>query len=167
MNVIVAEKCGFCPGVRNAITLAYETLSKERIVYSLGPIIHNQDVVNELSEKGLKTVDSINQIPSGTVLIRSHGATKQQLNRIRDKGLRIVDATCVLVKRVQKIGQQLHEEGYKVVIIGDENHPEVQAVVGYAEDVAVIGRAADLDKLSQHKKLGVICQTTQSPDHFA
>ena len=112
-------------------------------------------------------VDSIDIIQSGTVLIRSHGATLDELDRINQKGLKIVDATCVLVKRVQKIAQQLYDEGYKVVMIGDKNHPEVKAVVGYTEDVEVVATEEDLDKLNNKKKLGVICQTTQSPGHFA
>lgn len=167
MNVLVAEKCGFCPGVRNAINLAKKTLEQQRDVSSLGHIIHNEDVVSQLSQDGLKTVDSIDAIEYGTVLIRSHGATQEELDKINQKGLEIVDATCVLVKRVQKIARQLHKEGYKVVIIGDKNHPEVKAVVGFAEDVEVVGSPEDLDKLSKNSKLGVICQTTQSPDHFA
>lgn len=164
---MVAEKCGFCPGVRNAINLAKETLEQERDVSSLGHIIHNEDVVSQLSEDGLKTVDSIDAIQYGTVLIRSHGATQEELDKIRLKGLNTVDATCVLVKRVQKIARQLHEEGYQVVIIGDENHPEVKAVVGFSQDVQVVASPEDLDKLSKSRKLGVICQTTQSPGHFA
>ncbi|MHC5155800.1 MAG: 4-hydroxy-3-methylbut-2-enyl diphosphate reductase [Planctomycetota bacterium] len=154
MKVLVAEKCGFCPGVRTAINLAQKTLAGDNKVYSLGHIIHNEDMVNQLSEAGLSTVDSIENIESGTVLIRSHGATLAELDQIHQKGLKIVDATCVLVKRVQKIARQLNEEGYKVVIIGDKNHPEVKAVVGFAN-------------ISLNKKLGIICQTTQSPDHFA
>lgn len=167
MKVLVAEKCGFCLGVKNAITLAKETLVKQEKVYSLGPIIHNKEVVEELSRAGLETVESVDEILSGTVLIRSHGATKEQLQKIGTKQVNIVDATCVLVKRLQKISHKLNENGYKVVIIGDENHPEVQAIVGYAENVVVIGSEADLEKLSGHGKLGIICQTTQSPDHFA
>ncbi|MHC5083418.1 MAG: 4-hydroxy-3-methylbut-2-enyl diphosphate reductase [Planctomycetota bacterium] len=167
MKVLVAEKCGFCPGVRNAINLAKKTLDKETDVSSLGHIIHNKDVVDQLSEDGLTTVDSIDDIESGTVLIRSHGATLDELNEIDQKGLKTVDATCVLVKRVQKIARQLHEEGYKVVMIGDKDHPEVKAVVGYTEGVEVVATQEDLDKISNKKKLGVICQTTQSPDHFA
>jgi len=89
------------------------------------------------------------------------------LDRIRDKGLRIVDATCVLVKRVQKIARQLNEEGYKVVMIGDKDHPEVKAVVGSTNDVEVVAIPQDLDNINLDGKLGVICQTTQSPDHFA
>lgn len=166
MKVLVAEKCGFCPGVKSAIQLAHETLAKYDVVYSLGEIIHNADIVKELAADGLKCVDSVDQIDTGTVLIRSHGATVQQLQEIRKKGLNIVDATCVLVKRVQKITKQLSEERYKVIIIGDENHPEVKAVVGFADDVAVIADESDLHNLSGHGKLGIICQTTETPDHF-
>ena len=167
MKVLVAEKCGFCLGVNNAIQMAKKTLAEKQIVYSLGPIIHNEDIVNELAQAGLKTVNSIEQINSGTVLIRSHGATEEQLRQIKQKNLQIVDATCVLVKRLQKISQKLNEEGYKVVIIGDKDHPEVQAIVGCADKVVVIGTEKDLGQLSGHDKLGIICQTTQSPDHFA
>ncbi|MCE5185989.1 MAG: 4-hydroxy-3-methylbut-2-enyl diphosphate reductase [Planctomycetaceae bacterium] len=167
MKVLVAEKCGFCPGVRNAINLARQTLETDTKVSSLGHIIHNEDVVKQLSAAGLETVDSIDAINSGTVLIRSHGATLEEFEKIKAKGLKIVDATCVLVRRVQKIASQLNEEGYKVLMIGDAGHPEVKAVVGYAQDVEVIGSEADLDKLSLRKKIGIICQTTQSPDHFA
>jgi 4-hydroxy-3-methylbut-2-enyl diphosphate reductase len=169
MKVLVAEKCGFCPGVRTAINLAQKTLEdeKEDKVYSLGHIIHNEDVVNQLSEAGLCTVDSIENINSGTVLIRSHGATVAELDKIREKGLKIVDATCVLVKRVQKIARLLNQEGYKVVMIGDKDHPEVKAGVGPTEDVEVVAAPGDFDKIINKKKLGVICQTTESPDHFA
>jgi 4-hydroxy-3-methylbut-2-enyl diphosphate reductase len=167
MEVLVAEKCGFCPGVRNAITLAKKTLQEQKEVHSLGPIIHNDDVVRQLAQAGLKAVDSVDFISTGTVLIRSHGATKKELETLEKKGVHIVDATCVLVKRVQKIARVLHEEGYKVVIIGDKNHPEVKAVVGSAPDVEVVGNESDLDKIRNHNKLGVICQTTQSPDFFA
>ena len=166
MKVLVAKKCGFCPGVKSAIQLAHQTLDKHDVVYSLGEIIHNADIVNELAADGLRSADSVDQIDNGTVLIRSHGATVHQLEQIREKGFNVVDATCVLVKRVQKIVKQLSEEGYKVVIIGDENHPEVKAVVGFAADVAVIADESDLHNLSIGGKLGVICQTTETPDHF-
>jgi 4-hydroxy-3-methylbut-2-enyl diphosphate reductase len=166
MKVRVAEKCGFCAGVKNAITLARQTVAQRGTVYSLGPIIHNREVVDELAEAGLETVESVDEISSGTVLIRSHGATRRQLKEIDSKGLEVVDATCVLVKRLQRLARALNEEGYKVAMIGDKHHPEVEAVVGYAENVAVIGSSEDVEKLSGHEKLGVICQTTQSPDHF-
>ncbi len=167
MNVIVAEKCGFCPGVTNAISTAEKILQREKDVYSLGPIIHNRDVVDRLARAGLKTVDSVEEIPSGTVLIRSHGAAPAQIARMKEKGLKIIDATCVLVKRVQKIAKELSDAGYKVVVIGDKNHPEVQAVVGCAADVVVIADESDLGKLARGGRFGIICQTTQSPEYFS
>ena len=168
MKVLVAEKCGFCLGVKNAISMAEKTLDacKER-VYSLGPIIHNEDVVQRLAKNGLKTVDSLDEIENGTVLIRSHGVTPQQMEQIKEKGLNIVDATCVLVKRVQKIVSELSEAGYEVVVIGDKNHPEVKAVVGCASKVTVIADKKDLANIPVNKKLGVVSQTTQSARHFS
>jgi (E)-4-hydroxy-3-methyl-but-2-enyl pyrophosphate reductase len=167
MKVVVAEKCGFCPGVRNAISTAERILAEEKNVYSLGPIIHNKDVVERLAKAGLKTVDSVEEIPSGTVLIRSHGAAPEQIAKIEEKGLKIVDATCILVKRVQRIARELDDAGYKVVVVGDRNHPEIQAVVGCAGDVSVVAVEADLDNLPKNARLGVVCQTTQSREHFA
>lgn len=166
MKVLVAEKCGFCHGVRNAISVAKEILAQENEVYSLGPIIHNKDMVERLAQSGLKTVSKVQDIHSGTVLIRSHGAAPKQIARLKEKGLKIVDATCILVKRVQHIAGELEKQGYKVVIIGEENHPEVKAVVGCAGDVIVIADESDLHKLPEHARLGVVCQTTQNPDHF-
>ena len=166
MNVLVAEKCGFCHGVRNAISVAEQILADENDVYSFGPIIHNSDVVERLAKCGLKTVSQVEDIHSGTVLIRSHGAAPKQVKKLKDRGLKIVDATCVLVKRVQHIAGELEEQGYQVVIIGEENHPEVQAVVGCAKDVIVIADESDLNRLPQNARLGVVCQTTQNPEHF-
>jgi len=169
MKVLVAEKCGFCHGVRNAISVAEKTLAHEKgesPVYSFGPIIHNKDEVERLAKVGLKTVDAVQQIQSGTVLIRSHGAAPEQIARLEEKGLNIVDATCILVKRVQHIAKELADDGYEVVIIGDEDHPEVQAVMGCATDVVVIGDENDLHKLPQNARLGIVCQTTQNPEHF-
>ncbi len=166
MKVVVSQNCGFCHGVRNAINMAEKTLSEHKNVYSLGPIIHNKDEVERLAKDGLKTVDTIEHIPSGTVIIRSHGAAPEQLEKLREKGLNIVDATCVLVKKVQQIAKELEGDGYKVVVIGDANHPEVRAVVGCAAEVIVVADKSDLCKLRGRMKLGIVCQTTQSPERF-
>jgi 4-hydroxy-3-methylbut-2-enyl diphosphate reductase len=166
MEVIVAEKCGFCHGVRNAISIAEKILKEESDVYSLGPIIHNKDEVERLAKAGLKTVGSAEEIESGTVLIRSHGAAPKEIAGLKEKGIKIVDATCVLVKRLQEVAKGLGQDGYKVVIIGDENHPEVQGVVGCAKDVIVVADESDLHRLPGNAKLGAVCQTTESPEHF-
>jgi (E)-4-hydroxy-3-methyl-but-2-enyl pyrophosphate reductase len=169
MKVIVAEKCGFCPGVRNAISTAEKVLARQggkEPVYSLGPVIHNPNEVQRLALAGLHTVESVNQIPSGTVLIRSHGAAPDQIEQLKAKGMTIIDATCVLVKRLQKIAQQLEEEGYQVVIIGEANHPEVRAVKGHLKNALVITDKEDLSKIPSGGRLGIVCQTTQSPEQF-
>jgi 4-hydroxy-3-methylbut-2-enyl diphosphate reductase len=169
MKVLVAAKCGFCPGVRNAISTAEKVLAEvgpQEQVYSLGPIIHNEDVVERLANAGLRTVTSADEIDSGTVVIRSHGVAPQELDRLRAKNLRIVNATCVLVRHVQEIAKQLEEEGYEVVIIGEENHPEVQGVMGCVRHMVVVAEEGDLDKLPSGRRLGIVCQTTQSPEHF-
>ena len=166
MKVIVAENCGFCHGVKNAISTAEEILKQEDEVYCLGSIIHNKDVVEQLAKAGLKTVDDVEKIKSGTVLIRSHGAAPAQIDKLKEKGLKIIDATCVLVKQVQKIATQLEAQGYKVVVIGDVNHPEVQAVVGCVSNVAVIADESDLHELPENEKLGIVCQTTKGPEYF-
>jgi 4-hydroxy-3-methylbut-2-enyl diphosphate reductase len=166
---MVAEKCGFCPGVRNAISTAEQILAQSdgsEPVYCLGPIIHNKDVVARLACAGLRTVESVDDVDSGTVLIRSHGVAPKELDRLREKGLHIVDATCVLVKRVQQIAKQLEQEGYEVVIIGEESHPEVQGVTGCVGDVVVVADENDLGKLPRDGRLGIVCQTTQSPEHL-
>jgi len=166
MKVLVAEKCGFCHGVRNAISMAEKVLAQEKKVYSLGSIIHNRDEVERLAKAGLKTVERVEEIRSGTVIVRSHGAAPEQIAKLKEKGIDIVDATCILVKRVQHIADELERDGYKVVIIGDENHPEVRAVMGCVKDAIVIADESDLHKLPSDANLGVVCQTTQSPDYF-
>jgi len=167
MEVIVAKKCGFCPGVTNAISIAEDLLAEKGNIYSLGPIIHNPDVVESFADKGLKTVDDIDEIEEGsTVLIRSHGAAPAQIEQLKAKGARIVDATCVLVKRLQQKAIDLEKAGYEVVVIGDKNHPEVKGVVGCVENVVVVASKDDLCNLPKNKKLGVVCQTTKGPELF-
>ncbi len=169
MKVLVAAKCGFCPGVRNAISTAEKILAEagpDERVYSLGPVIHNKDEVERLRRAGLQTVDLIDEMDSGTVLIRSHGVAPSELDRLKKQGFHIVDATCVLVKRLQEIVKQLESEGYEVVIIGEENHPEVQGVVGCVTDVVVVADEEDLHKLPENGKLGIVCQTTQNPEQL-
>ncbi len=166
MKVMVAEKYGFCAGVRNAISTAEKVLAEKGKVYSLGPIIHNPGVVERLAKKGLVTVDDEKHIPVGaTVLIRSHGAASEEIAHLKQKNVDIVDATCVLVKRMQQIAMQMEEQGYKVVIVGDKNHPEVRAVVGCTKGAVVVGNESDISTIGSGR-LGIVCQTTQSPEFF-
>lgn len=170
MEVKLAKKRGFCFGVEDAIELAERTIQDQpgRVV-ALGPVIHNRQVVERLEQAGLNQSGELEEVgPGTTVLIRSHGAAPETFRTAEERSIPLVDATCVLVKRAQNVVQQLHEEGYRVVMIGDVNHPEVKGVIGYAPDVIVVDREEDLDAvLPKRGKLGIVAQTTHAPEHVA
>jgi (E)-4-hydroxy-3-methyl-but-2-enyl pyrophosphate reductase len=171
MDVKLARKHGFCFGVEQAIELARRTVQGNppgRVV-ALGPVIHNPEVVRRLEESGLHQSARLDELdPGTTVLIRSHGAGPEIYELARQRGINLVDATCRLVKRAQTVVQQLHQEGYQVVMIGDANHPEVKGVIGYAPNVIVVEREEELeDKLPKRGKLGIVAQTTHAPEHVA
>jgi 4-hydroxy-3-methylbut-2-enyl diphosphate reductase len=166
MEVKLARKLGFCQGVERAIDAAEDALAhRDGGICSLGEIIHNRQVVERLARRGLRVIDRPEEA-AGKVLIRSHGESPDVLEALRKRGVEIVDATCVLVKRAQQIVADLAGEGYRVVVIGQDHHPEVRAVCGYAPDVVCVDSPEDLDKLPAGGKLGIICQTTHSIDHF-
>ncbi len=171
MQVKLARKHGFCFGVEDAIELAERTVREHEAghVVALGPIIHNPQVVQQLEEQGLNQAGDIETVsPDTAVLIRSHGAGPEVYARAAERGLQLVDATCLLVKRAQNMVLQLHQEGYQVVMIGDKEHPEVKGVIGYAPDVIVVDREEDLDAvLPKRGKLGIVAQTTHAPEHVA
>jgi 4-hydroxy-3-methylbut-2-enyl diphosphate reductase len=171
MRVKLAASRGFCFGVEDAVEIAEQAVSQHgpgRVV-ALGPLIHNPQVVDHLEQKGLRQSGDLDTVQTDdVVLIRSHGASPDTMHRIAERGLRVVDATCVLVQRAQQAVTQLHEEGYHVVLIGDPNHPEVRGVVGYAPNVTVIDRGCDLEAaLPFRERLGIVAQTTHSPEHVA
>ncbi|UCD27372.1 MAG: 4-hydroxy-3-methylbut-2-enyl diphosphate reductase [Planctomycetota bacterium] len=169
MKVIIAKKSGFCLGVKGAIELARKTVRENKAgkVVALGPLIHNRQVVEELEKVGLNQAGNLEDLETNTtLLIRSHGAPPETFARAKQLGLNIVDATCVLVRRAQKIVKQLHEEGYQVVMIGDGEHPEVKGVIGYAPNVIVVDRKEELEEaLPQKGKIGIVAQTTHAPEH--
>ena len=170
MQVKLASKRGFCFGVEDAIELAERTVEERHgRVVALGPLIHNRQVVEKLERAGLNQRGELETIHSDTaVLIRSHGRPPDTYQEAQRRGLELVDATCVLVKRAQNVVRQLHEEGYRVVMIGDAEHPEVKGVIGYAPDVIVVDREEDLDAvLPRRGRLGVVAQTTHTPEHVA
>jgi 4-hydroxy-3-methylbut-2-enyl diphosphate reductase len=171
MKVKLADSRGFCFGVEDAIELAEAAVEEHGAgkVVSLGPVIHNKQVVDKLEEAGLNQSGDLETVdPAKTLLIRSHGEPPETLERAAERGLEIVDATCVLVKRAQNVVKQLDAEGYHVVMIGNPDHPEVRGVIGYAPNVTVVDSDSDLEKaLPYRERLGIVAQTTHSPDHVA
>jgi small subunit ribosomal protein S1 len=164
MEIKLAENMGFCFGVKRAIRIARQVRrDTEEKVWTLGHIIHNPQVVEKLEEEGIMAVDSISEIDTGYVIIRSHGVHPGVLNRIREKNLKEVDATCPLVKKAQERAKQLVSEGYETYVIGEKEHPEVVSIVGGTRGkVHVIDSAEDLE--IKNSKVGLVVQTTQSQD---
>ena len=165
MQVILAKTAGFCPGVKRAVDLAYEQIGKGQ-VYTYGPIIHNEEVVEDLRSKGVSVADSLADIPEGKdtiVVIRSHGISRKNYENIKRLGVQIVDATCPFVKRIHRIVEQESQSGKDIVIIGNPEHPEVKAICGWClTPPVVIENEEDAVNFeaNHHKKLAIVSQTT-------
>lgn len=164
LTVRIAQHAGYCYGVERAINMAKKALEKGEVVVSLGPIIHNPLVVEELSTLGLKVAASVDDVPFGaTVVIRSHGVPPDVYMELERKKAKIIDATCPYVRRAQLAAKKLSEEGYSVLIIGEKEHPEVKGIKGYAgKDAVVAENFEEVSLLPNTKRLGVVFQTTQS-----
>lgn len=170
MRIRLAERCGFCFGVKRAIKMAESILKKKGPVYSLGSIIHNKEVVGDLAAKGLKVISGTGGIRSGTVVISSHGLSPRAAAGIKKKNIDVVDTTCPFVLNAQRIAGRLRDEGYKVIIVGDVKHPEVRALIDFASgkaDVIKDAVAARRFRFAESSRIGVISQTTQSMDNFS
>ena len=173
MEVVLAEHAGYCFGVKRAVKLANDAADGENgKVQTLGPLIHNPQVVNRLAEKGVQRVESLDEVNSGTVIFRSHGVSSPEvMNEALNKGLTVVDATCPFVTNAQRYAKQLVDEAYQVVMVGDRNHPETKSVVGHAGKEILVTESFDEIKTflnrSPKKRLGIISQTTQTYRKFS
>ena len=169
MKVTRAKCAGACYGVQRALNMALDTVSEGSRAVTLGPLIHNPQVVAQLAERGIRAVESPEQAVEGSVIIRSHGVTPQVRREIEARGLPVVDATCPHVASAQKAAAKLARECGRVVVVGEAGHPEVEGLVAYAReaggDVLVAGRAADVPA-SLLGKVGVVVQTTQTREAF-
>ncbi len=165
MIIEIAENAGFCYGVMRAIDIADRALEKHNALYSFGPIIHNPQVVDKYENKGLKVVEDIGDV-DGPVLIRSHGVAPEIYEKLKKKGVEIIDATCPFVKEAQRYAKQLVDEGYRVVIFGDKDHPEVKAHLGYTNYTASVINSENEAVKIKATRVGVVCQTTQSVERF-
>ncbi len=165
MKIVVAKTAGFCFGVKRAIDIAFKiAMEKRKGVYTLGPIIHNPQVVERLKDKGIIPIENIKAKKDiRALIIRTHGITLQLLKEITSMGCEIIDATCPFVKKAQHYAKLLNEDNYQVVILGEKNHPELQSLMSYASDNAiVVDGKTPLPKL--RNKVGIIVQTTQPLD---
>ena len=174
MEVKVAKTAGFCFGVKRAVDQVYEQAEKQKgkKIYTYGPIIHNEEVVKDLRNRGVEVIHSEEELAAltdGIVIIRSHGVAKHIYDLLEEKQLEYVDATCPFVKKIHNIVKQASEEGKHVVIIGNPEHPEVQGIVGWSLlPATVIQNAQEAERLSlpEKQKICIVSQTTFNYNKF-
>ncbi|HCW27548.1 MAG TPA: 4-hydroxy-3-methylbut-2-enyl diphosphate reductase, partial [Lachnoclostridium sp.] len=167
MEVTVAKTAGFCFGVKRAVEKVYEQIGKtEKPIYTYGPIIHNEQVVGDLQEKGVEVIDTLEELKTirdAVVVIRSHGVGKDVYDILKENGVEIVDATCPYVKKIHRIVEKQTAEGRRVLIVGSEDHPEVQGIKGWGDErTKVIENMDDFRRLElpEDEKLCIVSQTT-------
>ncbi len=174
-KIVVAETAGFCFGVKRAVNLANRApnLYPDRPILTLGPIIHNPQVVAQLAAKGVKKAEDIDQLNSGVVIIRSHGITRQLAARLKEiPGLTIINATCPFVRRAQEIVARMSGRGYEVIIIGEPDHPEVAGLISYGcpERTRVITSPEEIPqsffKQKKPPRIALLAQTTQPQELY-
>ena len=173
MDVTVAKTAGFCFGVKRAVEKVYEQIEKGKTpIYTFGPIIHNEEVVRDLEERGVKvleTAEELRQLTDGFVVIRSHGVGKDIYDILEKNGIEIIDATCPFVKKIHRIVSEQNENGRRVIIVGNGKHPEVEGIKGWGnDDTLVIETAEEFEKLqiSDGEKLCIVAQTTFNYNKF-
>ncbi len=172
MEVILAEHAGFCFGVERAVDQVYEQTTTGKPIYTYGPIIHNEEVVKDLAQRGVQVIEKeedLAQIKGGTVVIRSHGVPRNVCEMIEELGLECVDATCPFVKRIHNIVEKESGEGKRVVIIGNAGHPEVEGIKGWSKtQTTVIGTLEEAEKFicEEEEELCIVSQTTFNYNKF-
>lgn len=169
LSIEVASHAGVCYGVERALKLAAHAAESARgSVTTLGPLIHNPIVVRDLESAGVKGAQTVDEVESGTLIIRAHGVVPQVIDQARAKGLEVLDATCPYVKKVHMAAEKLVREGYQLIVVGESGHPEVEGILGHAGDAAhVVSTPHDLDGVDLARKVGVVVQTTQTPANLS
>lgn len=169
MKINLAKSAGFCFGVKKAITTALKTAKSEKSVYMLGDIVHNEKVVQQIKEAGIKKINRLSQGTGKTLLIRAHGCSRNTLEQALKLGYKVIDATCPMVKEIHKIACNLEDNGYQIIIIGDKQHDEVQGIVGQLKSKAIVIdklRNIPLASLKKITKAGIVVQSTQNLDNL-
>ena len=169
MEVILAESAGFCFGVKRAVEKVYEQAAIGKKIYTFGPIIHNEEVVKDLENKGvtvIETEEELTSLTEGTVVIRSHGVSKHICALIAQSGLECVDATCPFVKRIHNIVEKESAAGKKIIIIGNAGHPEVEGIMGWSHTPASVIESAEEAENFNCKKDEMLCIVSQTTFNY-
>ena len=167
MKINLAKSAGFCFGVKNAIATALEAAKSKQSIFMLGDIVHNEDVVRQIQNAGIKKITRLTNGKNKTLIIRAHGCSKKTLALAKRLGFSIIDATCPMVKEIHKIARKLEQDGYQIIIIGDKLHDEVKGIIGQLKSKAIVIDKLNntvLGKIKKIKKCGIIIQSTQNLD---
>ncbi|MBB6482490.1 4-hydroxy-3-methylbut-2-enyl diphosphate reductase [Spirochaeta isovalerica] len=166
-KIIRAKAMGFCMGVERAVAIVQKIADeKEDNAVTLGPIIHNQQIVDKFASLGIPAVESIEEVKEGRAVIRAHGVPLSERKKLEDKGVEIIDGTCPKVIASHKIVQKYSSLGYHIIIVGDKNHGEIKGLAGYADDFDIIGNADEASLINPPDKSMVISQTTIKESEF-
>lgn len=170
MHIKKAKTQGFCFGVAITLKKAEETVAAragDGGVTTLGHIVHNPQMVASFEEKGLRNAHSVDDVDSGTLFVRAHGLPVEVFEKAEAKGLTIVDATCPMVTKIHVQAEKLRADGYKIVVVGDPNHPEVKGTLSHVPGAWCIQSIEDVDALPRGSKVGVVVQSTWSGHGFS
>ena len=173
MEITVAKTAGFCFGVKRAVEKVYDQIATgKKQIYTYGPIIHNEEVVRDLEEKGVQVINSkeeLEALKEGVVVIRSHGVGREIYELLERQGLELVDATCPFVKKIHKIVREQCEAGRRVIIVGNEHHPEVEGIKGWGNEYTLaVESLEEFENLALRpdEKLSIVAQTTFNYNKF-
>jgi 4-hydroxy-3-methylbut-2-enyl diphosphate reductase len=168
MEIKIAKDSGLCYGVKRAIQIAKGTLSEKKgKVFTLGDLIHNPQIIDELEQQGIRSLEDLDELSEGTVIIRSHGISPEIYKKIEEKNIKIVDATCPIVKRIQKLVEELAKKEEEIVIVGNKNHPEIRGLIGYSRGKGIIIESeAQAQTMPKKKRRAVLVQSTQDMSLF-
>jgi (E)-4-hydroxy-3-methyl-but-2-enyl pyrophosphate reductase len=166
-EVRIAKRTGFCYGVREAIDKAKEASAAGKPTHTLGQVVHNEGVIADLQQHGIRTVETLDDVDRGAaVVIRAHGVKPDVMERAGARDLEVIDGTCTWVLQEHRELTRLVEEGYTIVLLGTPNHAEVVGMLGFAPDAIVVDEEPDWEQIPRKKKLALISQSTQPPWKF-
>lgn len=168
MNVKIAKTAGFCFGVKRAVETVYQQIDENpgMPIYTWGPIIHNEQVLEDLAGKGVKMIESLEEaeaITEGIIIVRAHGVGRELYERLDRPGIRLVDATCPFVKKIHRTVEEKSSEGYKIIVVGSSAHPEVQGIVGWSKPLADVVESPEMAAEytpEPEKPVCIVAQTT-------
>ena len=166
MEIRKASVQGFCFGVAITVKKAEEAIASRGEVTTLGHVVHNPQMVESLSARGLRNAQSVDDVDSGSLFVRAHGLPVDVFEKAKDKGLEIIDATCPMVTKIHVQAEKLKSDGYKIVVIGDPAHPEVKGTLSHVPGAWCIQKVDDVARLPRSSKVGVVVQSTWSGQGF-